>query len=95
VPFSKMSQSNRFTIGDVEFEAVRFTAPIPHWRPKIIETGEILESGVFNGESRPKMRESIEYFYQRICKGHDNAELRRNLNIPVTGPTGKEVQPAS
>ena len=79
----------------VEFEAVRFTAAVPHWRPKITETGEIPESGIFNGESRPKMRESIEYFYQRICKGHDNAELRRNLHIPATEQTCKEVQAAS
>lgn len=86
-----MSQSNRFSVGDVEFEAVRFISPIPHWRPKIVETGEILESGVFNGESRPKMRESIEYFYQRICKGHDNAELRRNLSL---GPSPKTLYAA-
>lgn len=78
-----MSQSNQFTVGDVTFEAVRFKAPIPHWRPKIVETGVILEAGVFNSDSRPKMRESIEYFYQRICKGSDNHELRRNLNIPI------------
>lgn len=81
---SEMSSGNRFTVGDVEFEAVRFQSPIPHWRPKIVETGEILEAGVFNSDSRPKMKESIDYFYQRICKGHDNHELRRNLRIPTT-----------
>lgn len=78
-----MSQSTQFTVGDVAFEAVRFKTPIPHWRPKIVETGVILEAGVFNSDSRPKMRESIEYFYQRICKGSDNAEFRRGLKIPA------------
>jgi hypothetical protein len=78
---------NRFTVGDVEFEAIRYRSPLPHWRPKVIETGEILEDGVFDGTTRPNLKESINYFYQRICKGHDNAELRRNLNIPVPETT--------
>lgn len=72
--------ANAFTIGNVEFEAVQFTAPIKHWRPKIVETGEILEAGVFDGKSRPKLQASIQYFYDRICK--NESELRRQLRLP-------------
>lgn len=78
-----MSNDNPFTVGDVDFEAVRFHSPIPHWRPKIVETGAILEAGVFNSDSRPRMRDSISYFYDRTCKGSDNNEFRRNLKIPI------------
>lgn len=82
----------RFIVGGVEFEAVRFTHPRPHWRPKIIETGEIIESGVYKSESRPKMIESIEYFLERICK-NDSHEFRRRHGLPeqTENASGEEI----
>jgi hypothetical protein len=57
------------TIAGIEFEAVRIMRPIPHWRPRVVSTGYLYDSGIFNSESRPKMFESIEYMARRI--GHE------------------------
>ena len=51
---------NRREIAGIRFEAVRFVWPLPHWRPKIVETGYIYPAGIFSGESRPRMWESME-----------------------------------
>ena len=76
-----MEQINSSTIkiGGVTIEAVRFKAPIPHWRPKL-PNGVILECGVFKGDSRPKMFDDIEYFFNRICK-RNSEELKRQLKL--------------
>ncbi|BBM67861.1 MULTISPECIES: hypothetical protein [Vibrio] len=62
-----MSNANKKVIGGYEFEAVRFKVPAPHWRLKL-PNGEILDSGVggFNGQSKPKLFESVEYTLQRL-----------------------------
>jgi len=49
------------TIGGVEFEAVRCTTPIPHWRLRVVLTGFLFEAGCFKSESRPKLWESVEH----------------------------------
>ena len=49
------------TIGGVEFEAVRFDRPVPHWRLRVVLTGYTFEAGCFKSESRPKLWESVEY----------------------------------
>ena len=66
---------NKRTIAGIEFEAVRFTQPLPHWRPRITATGETIEAGIFPTHSRPAMWDGIEYMAQRI--GYDR--LRRDL----------------
>lgn len=71
--------SNTVVIGGVQIEAVRFKAPIPHWRPKL-PNGEIVDVGVFKSDSRPKMFEDIEYFFVRICK-RDGEELKRRFKL--------------
>jgi hypothetical protein len=62
-------------IAGVEFEAVRMSRPIPHWRPRVIETGCLIEAGVFKSESRPKMWESMEYTARRIGKQRFQADM--------------------
>ena len=58
---------NSKTILGLKFTAIRTMRPIPHWRVQI-PSGEILDNGVagFNGESRPKLWESIEYLAKRM-----------------------------
>ena len=57
---------NKRTIAGIEFEAVRMTSPVPHWRVKVCKTGYIYETGIFSSESRPKLWESMEYMVSRI-----------------------------
>lgn len=58
--------TNKQTIAGVEFEAVRFSLPVPHWRAKVVATGYIFEAGVFPGStSRPKMWACVEYTAKR------------------------------
>lgn len=71
----------RFTVGGIEFEAVRFMAPLMHWRPKVLETGEIFEGGVFKTESRPKMIASIEYAFQRAGSVEEFRRLQDAGNL--------------
>lgn len=80
----------RFSVGGVEFEAIRYLSPRPHWRPKVLETGEIFEGGVFKTESRPKMIEDIEYFFQRIGK-NDPQEFRRRLGLHGESETAQNI----
>lgn len=61
---------NKFTVCGLEFESIRESYPIDHWKLKI-PSGEILDAGVagIKGESRPKQRASLQYLADRI--GHD------------------------
>lgn len=53
--------SMRRVIAGVEFEAVRFHAPCPHWRVKVVATGYVFEAGVFRGMgSLDKLMQSVE-----------------------------------
>ena len=60
---------NKKTIGGIEFEAVRFKTPIPHWRLKL-PNGTILEAGAggFDTSSRPKLWDSVQYMLDRLGK---------------------------
>ena len=57
---------NKRTIAGIEFEAVKFTKPCIHYRPRVVSTGYLYQSGIFNGHSRPKLWASIEYMASRI-----------------------------
>lgn len=65
---------SRRTIAGIEFEAVRFTRPCPHWRPKVLQTGYLYEAGCFKSESRPKLWESMEYTARRCGEERFAAE---------------------
>lgn len=54
------ANTNRRTIGGIEFEAVRETRPIPRWRARVVATGYLYEAGCFHSKSRPQLWESIE-----------------------------------
>ena len=56
---------NRKTIAGIEFEAIRETKPIPHWRARVVATGYTYEPGCFKSHSRPALWESIEYTAKR------------------------------
>ena len=62
-----MTIENIKVIGGIEFTAVRFAKPIPHWRLQL-PSGEILEAGAssLDSRSRPKLFESVEYLMQRL-----------------------------
>lgn len=70
-----------FTVRGVDFEAVRFMVPIPHWRLKILETGEVWEPGTggVKGDSVPKLIASVEDLASR---SKTDAEWRFNLGLP-------------
>lgn len=61
-----MNNQSRRTVAGVEFEAVRFMSPAPHWRPRVVKTGYVFDVGVFKNDSRPHMWESMEYMAHRI-----------------------------
>lgn len=58
------------TIAGLAFEAVRMTRPVKHWRPRVIQTGQLVLPGVFKGESRRQLWQSMEDTAQRV--GHDS-----------------------
>lgn len=70
-----------FTVKGVDFEAVRFTVPIPHWRLKIVETVEVWQPGTggIKGESVPKLIASVE---DLAARSKTDAEWRFNLGLP-------------
>lgn len=72
------AQSKKFTIGGIDFEAVRYTAPIKHWRLKV-PSGKILDdgSGGISPHSVPKMKADLEYILQRFGQ----KEFERNFDI--------------
>ena len=51
----------RKIVSGIEFEAVRFSDPRPHWRAKVVQTGYVFEAGVFHSKSRPEMWEDMEH----------------------------------
>jgi len=77
-----------FEVAGTALAAVRFDRPLAHWRLKIVETGEVLEAGAggFKTGSRPKMKQSVEDFFERICKG-DPADFRKRMGLPSHLPS--------
>lgn len=51
---------HRKTIAGIEFEALRETRPVPHWRPMVVATGYVYAAGRFKSTSKPKMWQSME-----------------------------------
>lgn len=78
-----MSTTKVFTIGEIEFSAIRRTTPILHWTVRINESGQDLEPGAggISTESVPKMMASIEELLVRISKG-DVADFRKRFGLP-------------
>jgi hypothetical protein len=78
-----MSTNNVFTIGEIEFSAIRRTTPTPHWTVRINESGEDLEPGAggISTKSVPKMMASIEELLERVSKG-DVADFRKRFGLP-------------
>ncbi|TBR71607.1 MAG: hypothetical protein EPN64_19290 [Burkholderiaceae bacterium] len=80
-----------FEVGDTAFAAVQFDDPrVPgekYWRLKIVETGEIFESGTggISGTSRPKMVQDMEYLLERVSKG-DTCDFRKRWGLPEYSP---------
>lgn len=83
------ADGKRFTVEGVEFEAFRFPAPRPHWRIKIVETGEVWEPGVagLNYESVPKLIASLQDLARRAG---GIAEWRRRLDLPAREAANNE-----
>jgi hypothetical protein len=77
-----------FTVGGVEFTAVRRNHPripnTPMWLVQVNESGEIWEPGVggVSNESRPKMQADLQELFERFAK-RDHAEWRRQLKLPA------------
>lgn len=73
---------NIFEVGGVCFEAVRTMRPRPHWRVKIVETGEVWEAGAagVSNQSKPKMQADLQYLFER-CAKREQGEFRRQLGL--------------
>jgi hypothetical protein len=80
----------KFTVGGIDFTAVRFQTPRPHWRFKIDEIGEVYEVGTGGvaSDSVPKMISSLEDMFNRLAKG-DVDEWRKQWELPVNSGAGK------
>lgn len=77
-----------FEVGGLKFSAVRMRAPSPHWRLRIVESGEVMEAGTgsISNESVPKMQASVEEIFRRASKG-DPIAFRAMFNLPEPGAT--------
>jgi len=51
---------DRRLVSGVELEAVRVRVPTPHWRVKVVATGHVLPPGIFCGQSKRKLWQSVE-----------------------------------
>lgn len=78
-----MKIDKEFQVGGVKFEAVRTEFPRPHWLVRLVETGEVLQSGSggISNVSVPKMHADIQDLLDRVSKG-DIADFRRRFNLP-------------
>lgn len=63
--------SKTFNVGGLEFTAVRYLKPRPHWRLKVNKTGVVHDTGVggISNESVPKMIADLQYQFERTSKG--------------------------
>ena len=70
---------SQHTLHGMTFEAIRFKAPLPHWRLKT-PTGEILEPGAagLDSSSRPKLFASLDYLAERVGKDRFLREFDRD-----------------
>lgn len=77
-------KTQTFTIGGIDFAAVREQVPIAHWRLRIEETGEVLQPGTggVSTESIPKMQADLKYQLERISKGV-SMDFRRSWGLPA------------
>lgn len=76
-----------FNIAGIDFAAVRCAEPRPHWRLKVVGTGEVLMPGAgsISNLSVPKMKSDIHDLYVRV--GMDRAELRSRFGLPAEQTT--------
>lgn len=56
---------NTHKVYGITFRAVKYERPIPHWRCQL-PSGEILEAGVLDPSSRPKMWAKLDDIAERI-----------------------------
>lgn len=78
------SKGEFHTIGNVEVELVRRTAPLPHWVVRTVENDYTFEAGCFpHNKSRNKLLEELQYSHQRA--GTD-IEFRRRMALPLEAP---------
>lgn len=79
--------SHTFAIGDTLFSAVKFDSPRNHWRVRLEETGEVLNSGAggISNISVPKMKASIQNLLDGVSNG-DIANFRDRFGLNATPP---------
>ncbi|ABO60311.1 hypothetical protein LA345_37425 (plasmid) [Burkholderia vietnamiensis] len=81
-----------FEVGGVKFSAVRTMTPRPHWRLKVLESGEIYEGGTagISNVSVPKMQADVEELFRRASNS-DPIQFRAHLNLAEAGASADAV----
>lgn len=80
-----MTPDKEFRVGGTKFCAVRVSRPKPHWRVRVVESGEVLPPGAggISNDSVPKMRADIQAVLDGLSRG-DIADFRRRFGLPET-----------